>query len=140
MATASSAKAHQRFAEKVLEINAGELITLRAVANERRSQLWDANRTAHEIYKLNVLKKEYSLNTLENKARKLLSHFAKKLGERPIPFPNGSTYPDSLGRLQASMSTYYEKSVADAALNWVIEHPNDFARIGGKRDPLTGEW
>ena len=140
MATASSAKAHQRFAEKVLETRACELITLRAVADERRSQLWDANRTAHEIYKLKVLKKEYSMNTLENKARRLLSHFTKKLGERPIQFPNGSTYPDSFGRLQPSMSTYYEKSVADAALNWVIEHPNDFPRIGGKRDPLTGEW
>ena len=140
MATASSAKAHQRFAEKVLETHACELITLRAVADERRSQLWDANRTAHEIYRLNVLKKEYSLNTLENKARRLLSHFTKKLGERPIPFPNGSTYTDSFGRLQPSMSTYYEKSVADAALNWVIEHPNDFPRLCGKRDPLLDEW
>ena len=140
MATASSAKAHQRFAEKVLEMNAGELITLRAVADERRSQLWDANRTAHEIYKLNVLKKEYSLNTLENKARRLLSHFALKLNKDPIPFPNGSTYTDSFGRLQPSMSTYYEKDVADAALNWVIENTNKFARVCGKRDPLLDEW
>ena len=140
MATASSARAHQRFAEKVLEINAGELITLRAVADERRSQLWDANRTAHEIYKLNVLKKEYSLSTLENKARRLLSHFALKLNKDPIPFPNGSTYTDSFGRLQPSMSTYYEKDVADAALNWVSENTNKFARVGGKRDPLLEEW
>ena len=140
MATASSAKAHQHFAEKVLETYAGELITLRAVAEERRSQLWDANRTAHEIYRLNVLKKEYSLNTLENKARRLLSHFTKKLGERPTPLPNGATYPDSLGRLQASVTTYYEKSVADAALNWVVEHPNDFPLLCGKRDPLRDEW
>ena len=140
MATASSARAHQRFAEKVLEINAGELITLRAVADERRSQLWDANRTAHEIYRLNVLKKEYSLNTLENKARRLLSHFALQLNKDPIQFPNGATYPDSFGRLQASMSTYYEKDVADAVLNWVSENTNKFARIGGKRDPLLDEW
>ena len=140
MATASSARAHQRFAEKVLEINAGELITLRAVAEERRSQLWDANRTAHAIYRLNVLKKEYSLNTLENKARRLLSHFALKLNKDPIPFPNGSTYTDSFGRLQPSMSTYYERDVADAALNWVSENTNDFARLGGKRDPLHDEW
>ena len=140
MATASSARARQRFAEKVLEISAGELITLRAVAEERRSQLWDANRTAHAIYRLNVLKKEYSLNTLENKARELLSHFALKLNKDPIPFPNGSTYTDSFGRLQASMSTYYEKDVADAALNWVRENTNKFARVGGKRDPLLDEW
>lgn len=140
MATASSARAHQRFAEKVLETNASELIMLRAVADERRSQLWDANRSAHEIYRLNVLKKEYSLDTLQNKARRLLSHFATKLGKRPIPFPNGATYPDSLGRLQPSMSTYYEKDVADAALNWVVEHPNDFPRLCGKRDPLNDEW
>ena len=140
MATASSARAHQHFAEKVLETHASELITLRAVADERRSQLWDANRTAHEIYRLNVLKKEYSLNTLENKARRLLSHFALKLNKDPIPFPNGSTYTDSFGRLQPSMSTYYEKDVADAALNWVIENTNKFARVGGKRDPLRDEW
>ena len=140
MATASSARAHQRFAEKVLETNACELIALRAVADERRSQLWDANRTAHEIYRLNVLKKEYSLNTLQNKARELLSHFALKLNKDPIPFPNGSTYTDSFGRLQPSMSTYYEKDVADAALNWVIENTNKFALLGGKRDPLRDEW
>ena len=140
MATASSARAHQRFAEKVLETYAGELIALRAAVDEQRSQLWDANRTALEIYKLNVLKKEYSLNTLQNKARELLSHFATKLMKRPIPLPNGATYTDSFGRLQPSISTYYEKDVVDAVLNWVIEHPNDFARIGGKRDPLHGEW
>ena len=140
MATASSAKARQRFAEKVLEINAGELITLRAVVEERRSQLWDANRTAHEIYKLNVLKKEYSLSTLQNKARELLSHFALKLNKDPIPLPNGSTYTDSFGRLQASMSTYYEKDVLDAVLNWVIENTNKFAHVGGKKDPLLDEW
>ena len=140
MATASSARAHQRFAEKVLETYAGELIVLRAVAEERRSQLWDANRTAHEIYRLNVLKKEYSLNTLQNKARQLLSRFAEKLGKRPDLLPNGSTYPDSLGRLQPSMSTYYEKDVADAVLNWVIENTDKFALIGGKRDPLNDKW
>ena len=140
MATASSAKAHQRFAEKVLETHASELITLRAVVDEQRSQLWDANRMAHDIYRLNVLKKDYSMNTLQNKARELLSHFADKLGKRPIPLPNGSTYPDSLGRLQPSISTYYEKDVADAVLNWVIENTNKFARIGGKRDPLQDEW
>ena len=140
MATASSARAHQRFAEKVLETHASELITLRAVVDERRSQLWDANRTAHEIYRLNVLKKEYSLSTLENKARELLSHFATKLGKPSIPLPNGATYPDSLGRLQPSMSTYYEKDVADAAFNWVIENTDKFARVGGKRDPLRDEW
>lgn len=140
MATASSARARQHFAEKVLETHASELIALRAVVDEQRSQLWDANRTAHEIYRLNVLKKEYSLSTLENKARELLSHFATKLGKRPTPLPNGSTYPDSFGRLQPSMSTYYEKDVADAALNWVIENTNDFARVGGKRDPLHNEW
>lgn len=140
MATASSARAHQRFAEKVLETRASELITLRAVVEERRSQLWDANRTAHAIYKLNVLKKEYSLNTLENKARRLLSHFAVKLGKPSTPFPNGATYPDSFGRLQPSMSTYYEKDVADAALNWVIENTDKFARVGGKNDPLRDEW
>ena len=140
MATASSARAHQRFAEKVLETNAGELIALRAAVDEQRSHLWDANRTALEIYRLNVLKKEYSLNTLQNKARELLSHFATKLMKRPIPLPNGATYPDSFGRLQPSISTYYEKDVVDAILNWVVEHPNDFARIGGKRDPLREEW
>ena len=140
MATASSAKAHQRFAEKVLETHASELVALRAVVDEQRSQLWDANRTAHDIYKLNVLKKEYSLNTLQNKARELLSHFATKLGKRPTPLPNGATYPDSLGRLQPSISTYYEKDVVDAVLNWVIENTNKFAHIGGKRDPLREEW
>lgn len=140
MATASSARAHQRFAEKVLETHAGELLTLRAVVDERRSQLWDANQTAHEIYRLNVLKKEYSLSTLENKARELLSHFATKLMKRPIPLPNGATYPDSLGRLQPSISTYYEKDVVDAVLNWVVENPNKFALLGGKRDPLRDEW
>ena len=140
MATASSARAHQRFAEKVLENYAGELITLRAVADERRSQLFDANQTAHEIYKLNVLKKDYSLNTLENKARNLLSHFAVKLGKPSIPLPNGATYPDSFGRLQPSMSTYYEKDVVDAVLDWVVKNTNKFARVGGKRDPLQDEW
>ena len=140
MATASSARAHQRFAEKVLETNAGELIALRAAVDEQRSHLWDANRTALEIYRLNVLKKEYSLNTLQNKARELLSHFATKLMKRPIPLPNGATYTDSFGRLQPSISTYYESDVVDAVLNWVVEHPNDFARIGGKRDPLRDEW
>ena len=140
MATASSARAHQHFAEKVLETYAGELIALRAAVDEQRSQLWDANRTALEIYRLNVLKKEYSLNTLQNKARELLSHFATKLMKRPIPLPNGATYPDSFGRLQPSISTYYERDVVDAVLDWVIEHPNDFARIGGKRDPLHDEW
>ena len=139
MATASSAKAHQRFAEKVLETHASELIALRAVVDEQRSQLWDANRMAHDIYRLNVLKKDYSLNTLQNKARELLSHFATKLGKRTIPLPNGSTYTDSFGRLQPSISTYYEKDVADAVLNWVVENTNKFARIGGKRDPLHGE-
>ena len=140
MATASSARAHQHLAEKVLETYAGELITLRAVAEERRSQLWDANRTAHEIYRLNVLKKEYSLNTLQNKARQLLSRFAEKLGKRPDLLPNGSTYPDSLGRLQPSMSTYYERDVKDAVLDWVVENTDKFALIGGKRDPLNDEW
>ena len=140
MATASSARAHQRFAEKVLETHASELITLRAVVEERRSQLWDANRTAHAIYRLNVLKKEYSLNTLQNKARILLSHFATKLGKPSIPLPNGATYTDSFGRLQTAVSTYYERDVADAVLDWVIENPNDFARLGGKRDPLLDEW
>ena len=140
MATASSARAHQRFAEKVLETHASELITLRAVVEERRSQLWDANRTAHAIYRLNVLKKEYSLNTLQNKARILLSHFATKLGKPSIPLPNGATYTDSFGRLQTAVSTYYERDVADAVLDWVVENPNDFARLGGKRDPLQDEW
>lgn len=140
MATASSAKAHQHFAEKVLETHASELIMLRATVDEQRSRLWDANRTAHAIYKLNVLKKDYSLNTLQNKARLLLSHFSTKLGKRPTQLPNGATYPDSFGRLQTSMSTYYEKDVADAALNWVIENTNKFARVGGKRDPLLDEW
>ena len=140
MATASSARAHQHFAEKVLETHASELITLRAVVEERRSQLWDANQTAHEIYKLNVLKKDYSMNTLQNKARILLSRFATKLGKDPIPLPNGATYPDSLGRLQPSISTYYEKDVADAVLDWVIENTNKFAHIGGKKDPLLDEW
>ena len=140
MATASSARAHQHFAEKVLETHAGELIALRAVVEERRSHLWDANRTAHAISRLNVLKKQYSPNTLQNKARLLLSHFAEKLGKRPDLLPNGSTYPDSFGRLQPSMSTYYEKDVADAVLDWVVEHQNDFARVGGKRDPLHNEW
>ena len=140
MATASSAKAHQRFAEKVLETHASELIALRAVVDEQRSQLWDANRTAHDIYRLHVLKKEYSMNTLQNKARELLSHFATKLGKRSIPLPNGSTYTDPFGRLQPSISTYYEKDVADAALNWVIKNTNKFAHIGGKKDPLQDEW
>ena len=140
MATASSARAHQHFAEKVLETHASELLMLRAAVDEHRSQLWDANRTAIEIYRLNVLKKEYSLNTLQNKARELLSHFATKLMKRPIPLPNGATYPDSFGRLQPSISTYYEKDVVDAVLDWVVEHPNDFARLGGKRDPLHDEW
>ena len=140
MATASSARAHQHFAEKVLETHASELITLRAVVDEQRSHLWDANQTAHEIYRLKALKKDYSLNTLQNKARHMLSRFATKLGKRPIPFPNGATYTDSLGRLQPSMSTYYERDVVDAVLDWVVEHPNDFARVGGKRDPLLDEW
>ena len=140
MATASSARAHQHFAEKVLETHASELIALRAAVEERRSHLWDANRTAHEIYRLNVLKKEYSLNTLQNKARLLLSHFATKLGKPSIPLPNGATYTDSFGRLQTAVSTYYERDVADAVLDWVIENPNDFARLGGKRDPLLDEW
>ena len=140
MATASSARAHQHFAEKVLETHASELIALRAVMEERRSHLWDANRTAHAIYRLNVLKKEYSLNTLQNKARILLSHFAEKLGKPSISLPNGATYTDSFGRLQNSVSTYYERDVADAVLDWVIENPNDFARLGGKRDPLQDEW
>ena len=140
MATASSARAHQHFAEKVLETHAGELIALRAAMEERRSHLWDANRTAHAIYRLNVLKKEYSLDTLQNKARLLLSHFATKLGKPSISLPNGSTYTDSFGRLQTSVSTYYERDVADAVLYWVVENPNDFARLGGKRDPLHDEW
>ena len=140
MATASSARAHQRFAEKVLETHASELMALRAAMEERRSHLWDANRTAQAIYRLNVLKKEYSLNTLQNKARALLSHFATKLGKPSIPLPNGSTYTDPFGRLQTSVSTYYERDVADAVLDWVIENPNDFARLGGKRDPLLDEW
>ena len=140
MATASSARAHQHFAEKVLETHAGELIALRAAMEERRSHLWDANRTAHAIYRLNVLKKEYSLDTLQNKARCLLSHFATKLGKPSIPLPNGATYTDPFGRLQTSVSTYYERDVVDAVLDWVVENPNDFARLGGKRDPLTDEW
>ena len=140
MATASSARAHQHFAEKVLETHASELIALRAAMEERRSHLWDANRTAQAIYRLNVLKKEYSMNTLQNKARELLSHFATKLGKPSIPLPNGSTYTDPFGRLQTSVSTYYERDVADAVLDWVIENPNDFARLGGKRDPLLDEW
>ena len=140
MATASSARAHQHFAEKVLETHASELIALRAAVEERRSHLWDANRTAHAIYRLNALKKEYSLNTLQNKARILLSHFATKLGKPSIPLPNGATYTDSFGRLQTAVSTYYERDVADAVLDWVIENPNDFARLGGKRDPLLDEW
>lgn len=140
MATASSARAHQHFAEKVLETHASELIALRAAVDEQRSHLWDANRTALEIYRLNVLKKEYSLNTLQNKARELLSHFATKLMKRPIPLPNGATYTDPFGRLQPSISTYYEKDVVDAVLDWVVENPNDFARLGGKRDPLHDEW
>ena len=140
MATASSAIAHQHFAEKVLETHASELIALRAAMEERRSHLWDANRTAQAISRLNALKKEYSLNTLQNKARILLSHFATKLGKPSIPLPNGSTYTDPFGRLQTSVSTYYERDVADAVLDWVIENPNDFARLGGKRDPLQDEW
>ena len=140
MATASSAIAHQHFAEKVLETHASELIALRAAVEERRSHLWDANRTAQAICRLNVLKKEYSLNTLQNKARILLSHFATKLGKPSIPLPNGSTYTDPFGRLQTAVSTYYERDVADAVLDWVIENPNDFARLGGKRDPLLDEW
>ena len=140
MATASSARAHQRFAEKVLETHASELVALRAVVEERRSHLWDANRTAHAIYRLNVLKKEYSLDTLQNKARCLLSHFATKLGKPSIPLPNGATYTDPFGRLQTSVSTYYERDVVDAVLDWVVENPNDFARLGGKRDPLQDEW
>ena len=140
MATASSAKAHQRFAEKVLETHASELIMLRAVAEERRSQLWDADRTAQEIYRLRVLKKEYSMSTLQNKARRLLSRFAEKLGKRPELLPNGSTYPDSFGRLQPSMSTYYERDVKEAVLDWVVENTDKFALIGGKRDPLNDEW
>ena len=140
MATASSARAHQRFAEKVLETHASELIALRAAVEERRSHLWDANRTAHAIYRLNVLEKEYSLNTLQNKARILLSHFATKLGKPSIPLPNGATYTDPFGRLQTAVSTYYERDVADAVLDWVVENPNDFARLGGKRDPLHDEW
>lgn len=140
MATASSARAHQHFAEKVLETHASELVALRAVVEERRSQLWDANRTAHAIYRLNVLKKEYSLNTLQNKARQLLSRFAEKLGKRPDLLPNGSTYTDSFGRSQPSMSTYYERDVKDAVLDWVVENTDKFALIGGKRDPLTDEW
>ena len=140
MATASSARAHQHFAEKVLETHASELIALRAVVEERRSQLWDADRTAQEISKLRVLKKQYSLNTLQNKARRLLSHFAEKLGKRPDLLPNGSTYPDSFGRLQPSISTYYERDVKDAVLDWVVENTDKFALIGGKRDPLNDEW
>ena len=140
MATASSARAHQHFAEKVLETHASELIVLRAAVEERRSHLWDANRTAQAIYRLNVLKKEYSLNTLQNKARILLSHFAEKLGKDSIQLPNGATYTDPFGRLQTAVSTYYERDVADAVLDWVIENPNDFARLGGKRDPLHDEW
>ena len=140
MATASSARAHQHFAEKVLESHASELIALRAAIEERRSHLWDANRTAHAIYRLNVLKKEYSLNTLQNKARYLLSHFATKLGKPSIPLPNGATYTDPFGRLQTAVSTYYERDVVDAVLDWVVENPNDFARLGGKRDPLQDEW
>lgn len=140
MATASSARAHQHFAEKVLETHASELIALRAAMEERRSHLWDSNRTARAIYRLNVLKKEYSLNTLQNKARELLSHFATKLGVPSIQLPNGATYTDPFGRLQTAVSTYYERDVVDAVLDWVVEHPNDFARIGGKRDPLHDEW
>ena len=140
MATASSARAHQHFAEKVLETHAGELIALRAAMEERRSHLWDADRTAHAIYRLNVLEKDYSLSTLQNKARLLLSHFAAKLGKGSIPLPNGATYTDSFGRLQTSVSTYYERDVVDAVLDWVVENPNDFARLGGKRDPLHNEW
>ena len=87
-----------------------------------------------------ISEKEYSLNTLQNKARELLSHFATKLMKRPIPLPNGATYPDSFGRLQPSISTYYEKDVVDAVRDWVVENPDKFARIGGKRDPLRDEW
>ena len=140
MATASTARAHQHFAEKVLETHASELIALRAAVEERRSHLWDANRTAQAIYRLNVLNKEYSLNTLQNKARILLSHFATKLSKPSIPLPNGATYTDSFGRLQTAVSTYYERDVVDAVLDWVVENPNDFARLGGKRDPLHDEW
>ena len=140
MATASSARAHQHLAEKILETNASELIALRAAVEEQRSHLWDANQTAHKIYRLNVLKKDYSLNTLQNKARLLLSHFATKLGKPSTPLPNGATYTDSLGRFQPSMSTYYERDVVDAVLDWVVEHSNDFSRVGGKRDPLRNEW
>ena len=140
MATASSARAHQHLAEKVLETHAGELIALRAAMEERRSHLWDAGRTAHAISKLRVLEKEYSMNTLQNKARLLLSHFATKLEKPSIPLPNGATYTDSFGRLQTSVSTYYERDVVDAVLDWVVENPNDFARLGGKRDPLHDEW
>ena len=140
MATASSARAHQHLAEKMLETHAGELIALRAAMEERRSHLWDADRTAHAIYRLNVLEKDYSLNTLQNKARLLLSHFATKLGKPSIQLPNGATYTDSFGRLQTSVSTYYERDVVDAVLDWVVENPNDFARLGGKRDPLHNEW
>lgn len=140
MATASSARAHQRLAEKILETNASELISLRAVVEEQRSRLYDVNQTAHEIYKLNVLKRDYALSTLQEKARHLLSHFTTKLGKRPIPLPNGSTYPDSLGRLQPSISTYYEKDVVDAVLDWVVKNTNKFARVCGKNDPLLDEW
>ena len=139
MATASSARAHQHLAEKILETNASELIALRAAVEEQRSHLWDANQTAHKIYRLNVLKKDYSLNTLQNKARLLLSHFATKLGKPSTPLPNGATYTDSLGRFQPSMSTYYERDVVDAVLDWVVEHQNDFSRVGGKNDPLRNE-
>ena len=139
MATASSARAHQHLAEKILETNASELIALRAAVEEQRSHLWDANQTAHKIYRLNVLKKDYSLNTLQNKARLLLSHFAEKLRKPSTPLPNGATYTDSLGRFQPSMSTYYERDVVDAVLDWVVEHSNDFSRVGGKNDPLRNE-
>ena len=139
MATASSARAHQHLAEKILETNASELIALRAAVEEQRSHLWDANQTAHKIYRLNVLKKDYSLNTLQNKARLLLVHFATKLGKPSTPLPNGATYTDSLGRFQPSMSTYYERDVVDAVLDWVVEHSNDFSRVGGKNDPLRNE-
>lgn len=137
MATASSARARQHFAEKVLETHASELIALRAVVDEQRSRLFDANQTAHEIYRLKVLKKDYSMNTLQNKARILLSNFAKELGKGSTPLPNGATYTDSFGRLQLSKSTYYERDVVDAVLKWVVEHPNDFARVGGKNDPFV---
>lgn len=140
MATASSARAHQHLAEKVLETHASELIALRAAVEEHRSHLWDAVRTAQAISRLNVLEKEYSLNTLQNKARRLLSHFAVQLGKPSIQLPSGSTYTDSFGRLQPAISTYYERDVVDAVLDWVVEHPNDFARLGGKRDPLHDEW